>query len=108
MNAPLGEFEVVVLMAVLQLEAEANGSAVRQEIEVRTGRRVSRGSVYVTLDRLEEKGLLSSSVETASTVRGGMRRLFRVTPRGLKAVKHSVSTLASMQVGLERVLGGLV
>jgi DNA-binding PadR family transcriptional regulator len=105
MQAPLGEFEVVVLMAVLQLAADANGSAVRQEIERRVGRAVSRGSVYVTLDRLEEKGLLASRVEDAPNVRGGTRRLFRATPAGLKAVKNSVTTMTRMRVGLESILG---
>jgi DNA-binding PadR family transcriptional regulator len=106
MQAPLGEFEVIVLMAVLQLERDANGSAVRQEIERRTGRKASRGSVYVTLDRLEEKHLLSSRLLDAPNVRGGTTRLFRVTATGLKAVRHSVSTFASMQAGLEHLLGG--
>jgi len=92
-------------MAVLHLADEANGSAARLEIERRTGRRVSRGSVYVTLDRLEGKGLLSSRLVAAPTVRGGIRRLFRATPAGIKAVKHAVSTLAQMHVGLERVIG---
>lgn len=105
MQAPLGEFEVVVLMAVLQLSEEANGSAVRQQIEQRIGRTVSRGSVYVTLDRLEEKGLLVSHVEEAPNVRGGTKRLFGATPAGLKAVRHAVTTMARMQVGLELVLG---
>lgn len=110
MQAPLGEFEVVVLMAVLQLapgEKDANGSAVRQQIETRIGRAVSRGSVYVTLDRLEEKGLLASRVESAPNVRGGTKRLFRATPAGVRAVKHAVTTMARMQVGLESVLGSL-
>jgi PadR family transcriptional regulator PadR len=107
MQAPLGEFEVVVLMAVLQLAAEANGSAVRQKIEQRIGRQVSRGSVYVTLDRLEEKGLLVSVVQDAPNVRGGTKRLFRTTPAGVKAVKHSVTTMARMRVGLESILGDL-
>ena len=105
MKAPLGEFEVVVLMAVLRLATGANGSAVRHEIEQRIGRTVSRGSVYVTLDRLEEKGLLASRVEEAPNVRGGVRRLFLATPAGLKAVRHSVTTLTRMQAGLESVLG---
>jgi PadR family transcriptional regulator PadR len=107
MKAPLGEFEVVVLMAVLRLTTEANGSAVRQEIERRTNRPVSRGSVYVTLDRLEEKGLLSSRLVDAPTVRGGTRRLFRVTPTGIKAVKNAVATIVRMHEGLEPLLGDL-
>jgi PadR family transcriptional regulator PadR len=105
MQAPLGEFEVVVLMAVLHLGHDANGSAVRNEIERRIARRVSRGSVYVTLDRLEEKGLLSSRLIAAPTVRGGAKRLFRVTAPGLKAVKHAVATLERMRQGLEPLLG---
>lgn len=105
MQAPLGEFEVVVLMAVLHLGHDANGSAVRDEIEQRIGRRVSRGSVYVTLDRLEDKGLLASRLMEAPTVRGGQKRLFRATPAGVKAVKHAVETVERMRRGLEPLLG---
>jgi DNA-binding PadR family transcriptional regulator len=107
-DAPLGEFEVIILMAALHLGSEANGSAIRDEIEFRTGRRVSRGSVYITLDRLEEKALLASHLEGESQNRGGRpRRLFRVTATGVKAVKHSLSVLARMHKGLEPVLGDL-
>ena len=107
MQAPLGEFEVVVLMAVLHLGQDANGSAVRHEIERRLGRSVSRGSVYVTLDRLEEKALLSSRLVEAPTVRGGARRLFRVSAAGVKAVKHALATVSRMHQGLEDLLGQL-
>ena len=107
MQAPLGEFEVVVLMAVLHLDDEANGSAVRDEIERRLGRRVSRGSVYVTLDRLEQKSLLSSRLVAAPTVRGGTKRLFRASASGVRAVKHALSTVSRMHQGLEAVLGKL-
>ena len=108
MHAPLGEFEVVVLMAVLHVlheGREAHGSAVREEIERRVARQVSRGAVYVTLDRLEEKGLLSSRLIDAPTVRGGARRLFRATAAGVKAVRHSVTTLDRMRTGLDPILG---
>jgi DNA-binding PadR family transcriptional regulator len=105
-DAPLGEFEVIVLMAALHLGRQAYGSAMLDEIEARTGRRVSRGSVYITLDRLEDKGLLESRLEEASQKRGGRpKRLFRVTGAGLKAVKHSLSVLARMHKGLEPLLG---
>ncbi len=107
MSSPLGEFEVVVLMAVLRLGNEANGSDVRAEIERRTRRRVSRGSVYVTLDRLEEKGLAASRTLNAPTVRGGVTRLFRVSPAGLKELRHAVATFARMHEGLEPILGDL-
>jgi DNA-binding PadR family transcriptional regulator len=107
MQGPLGEFEIVVLMAVLRLEDQANGAAVRQHIEHRAKRRVSRGSVYVTLDRLEEKGLLSSRLIDAPRVRGGTKRIFRVTPAGLKAAKHALAMFVRMHEGLEPLLGRL-
>lgn len=105
MRAPLGEFEVVVLLAVLQLDNESHGSRVRDAIHERTGRRPSRGAVYVTLDRLEEKGLLTSKLIDAPHVRGGTRRLFRTTSTGVRAVKHALATVARMRQGLEPLLG---
>lgn len=108
MKAPLGEFEVVVLMAVLHLADDAFGTSVCGDIVDRTGREASRGAVYVTLDRLEEKGLLSSRFDDATPSRGGRRkRLFSVTPTGLRAVKSSVETIVRMHDGLEPILGGL-
>ena len=107
-HAPLGEFEVVVLMAVLHLGDDAFGSSIRDEIERRSGRAVSRGAVYITLDRLEEKSLLASRLAGASSSRGGRpKRLFRVTPAGLKAVKHAIGLLVRMHKGLEPLLGEL-
>lgn len=104
----LGEFEVVILMAVLHLGGDAFGSAIRDEIERRSGRPAARGSVYVTLDRLEEKGLLASRLDGAAPNRGGRpRRVFRVTAAGLKAVRHSVALLSRMHKGLEPLLGDL-
>ena len=110
-TSPLGEFEVVVLMAVLHLSQagdDAFGSAIRDDIERRSGRQVSRGSIYITLDRLEEKGLLTSRSGGTSADRGGRpKRLFRVTPPGRRAVKHSLTLFARMRAGLEPVLGDL-
>jgi PadR family transcriptional regulator len=106
-DTPLGEFEVVLLMAILHLlrtSDDAFGSAIRDEIERRSGRRVSRGSIYITLDRLEEKGLLRSRLGETSAGRGGRpKRLFRVTPAGRRAVKHSVTLVARMHAGLDLV-----
>ena len=108
-TSPLGEFEVVVLLAVLHLlqsNDDAFGSAIRDEIERRSGRRVPRGSIYVTLDRLEEKGLLTSRLAGSASGRDGRpKRLFRVTASGLRMVKHSVRLLSGMSVGLEPLLG---
>lgn len=104
----LGEFEALMLMAALHLNergAESNGSAIRAEIEARTARAVPRGSIYVTLDRLEDKKLLSSKLVAATEKGRRPKRVFRVTPAGVRAVKASVSTLVSMHKGLEPVLG---
>jgi DNA-binding PadR family transcriptional regulator len=107
-RAPLGEFEVIVLMAVLHLDQAAYGSTIRDEIERRTGRAVARGAVYITLDRLEEKGLLTSRPGDSVPGRGGRpRRLFRVTAPGVRSVKHAVGMLTRMHKGLEPLLGDL-
>ena len=106
--AILGEFEVVVLMAVLHLGSDAYGSAIRDEIERRSGRAVARGAVYITLERLEEKGLLASTTAGSSDSRGGRpKRVFRTTPAGVKSVKHALSMVAKMHKGLEPILGHL-
>ena len=95
-------------MAVLHVHDEAYGSAIRDEIERRSGRAVSRGAVYITLERLEEKGLLSSAHGAASAARGGRpKRLFRVTPFGLRSVRHSLAQMKRMHAGLEPLLGDL-
>jgi DNA-binding PadR family transcriptional regulator len=108
-STALGELEVLLLLAILHLteqRAGAYGSTIRGEIESRTGRPIPRGSIYVTLDRLEEKGLLASREGGTSLARGHRpKRLFKVTPTGVRAVKSSVTALAQMQRGLEAVLG---
>lgn len=101
----LGEFEQVVLLAVLRLEADAYGSAVSREIEERAGRSVSRGALYVTLDRLEQKGFLSSRLGDPTPSRGGRaKRYLRVTPAGLRALRASRATLERLWQGLDGVL----
>jgi len=104
----LGEFEALLLLAVLHLteaKLDAYGSAVRDEIETRSGRPAPRGSIYVTLDRLEEKGLLSSRTTGGSAARGHRpKRIFTVTALGFRAVRASVSAFSRMQRGLEALL----
>jgi DNA-binding PadR family transcriptional regulator len=105
-SAPLGEFEVAVLMAVLHLGDAAVGVAVRDEIAGRTGRAVVRGAVYVTLDRLEDKGLLTSRLDDATPERGGhRRRYFKVTAVGLRRVRQALAMVERMRAGLEPILG---
>ena len=101
----LGEFELVVMLAVLQAGEGAYAVGVRRVIEERTGRRVSRGTVYVTLNRLERKGLLSSSLSPPTPERGGKaKRIFRLRPGGIEAVRASRSMLRAMGRGVDPLL----
>jgi PadR family transcriptional regulator PadR len=99
---PLGEFEQLVLLAVMRLDDGAYAVPIRQEIEARTSRSVARGALYVTLDRLEEKGYLKSWLADATAERGGRaKRFYEVKPAGAKALEYSWAALRSMWEGLE-------
>jgi PadR family transcriptional regulator PadR len=98
----LGEFEQIVLLALLRLGKTAYGVPVRREIELRTKRSVSVGALYSTLDRLEAKGYVASWFADPSPERGGRsKRFFRVEPLGLKAVRRSQKAMATMLEGLD-------
>lgn len=102
---PLGEFEQLVLLAVLRLDAEAHGVGIGQALEAHAGRNVSRGALYTTLDRLEVKGLLRWRVVPGGDERARLpRRLYTVTAKGLTAVRQSHRALARMSRGLESIL----
>jgi PadR family transcriptional regulator PadR len=104
----LGEFEVIVLLAVLHVGDEAFGSAIRDDLEARSGRPASRGAVYITLDRLEEKGLLTSTLCDGTSARGlRPRRYFTLTADGTAALRSSLQLVARMHRGLEGALGKL-
>jgi PadR family transcriptional regulator PadR len=97
----LGEFEHIVVLALLRLSDEAYGVTVRQEIEERTGREVSIGAIYATLARLETKGYVSSYLGDPTPERGGRsKRFFRVTAKGVAAVNRTHRALQSMTEGL--------
>lgn len=97
----LGEFEHIVVLALLRLEDRAYGVTVRQEIEVRIDREVSIGAVYATLERLERKGYVSSQRGDPTPERGGRsKRFFRVTADGVEAVSRTHRALESMTEGL--------
>jgi PadR family transcriptional regulator PadR len=98
----LGEFEQIVLLAVLRLGDHAYGVPIRQEIEKRTGRSLTVGALYRTFDRLEEKGFVRSSFSDPTPERGGRsRRYFTVAPLGLRALRESRDALAAMWEGLD-------
>jgi PadR family transcriptional regulator PadR len=85
----LGEFEEFTLLAVRALGESTYGVPVQQFVEQATGRRASIGAVYAALERLEEKGFLRSEFSEATATRGGKRkRLFSVTPLGLRTAKE--------------------
>ena len=105
-NGALGEFEQMVLLATLRLgEDEAYGSRVREEIETRADRRVARGALYVTIDRLVEKGFLDSRAGDPVRGRGGRpRRYLAVTPEGLAAVRKAKAAWTNLWDGLDAVM----
>lgn len=103
----LGEFEQMVLLAVLQLKAEAFAVGILEELDRRVGRSVSRGALYKTLERLETKGFLAWGTEEGPPERGGHpRRLFAVTPRGIAALQEARQALTRLWEGLDSVLEG--
>lgn len=105
-TTPLGEFEQFTLLGVLHCGDDAYGVPIWRELELRGGRRVSLGAVYKTLDRLEAKGLLTSAVGAPSPERGGRsKRLYQVTPAGLRLLRSSLAALARMTEGLDAELG---
>lgn len=98
----LGEFEHVVLLALLRLEDRAYGVTVRQEIQARTNREVSIGAAYATLDRLQTKGYVKSFRGEPTAERGGRsKRFFRITASGVTAVNRTQQALQRMTEGLE-------
>jgi PadR family transcriptional regulator PadR len=101
----LGEFEQIVLLAVLRLGKNAYGVTILEEIEQRTGRSVMIGAVYATLDRLENKRYISSRVGSPTPERGGRaKRFFKVTGQGSAALERSREILQNMWAGLDPLL----
>lgn len=104
-DAHLGEFEQVVLLAILRLQDNAYAIPIREEIEAKTGRAVSRGALYTALDRLETKRCLRSRMSAPIAERGGRsRRYFTVTPAGLAALRAARHALQQLWQGLDQVL----
>jgi PadR family transcriptional regulator PadR len=102
MREALGEFEQLVLLAIMQLDGEVYGVPIVDEIERRTGRSVAPAAVYVTLRRLEEKGLLSSKMSAPTAERGGKaRRCVKITAAGLASLREARQVLDSMWKGLD-------
>jgi PadR family transcriptional regulator PadR len=106
MAETLGEFEQLILLAILQLGPEAHAARVREKIEREADRKVTRGALYVTLDRLTAKQLVEWEVEESTSARGGIpRRRFLVTQPGVEALRRSRAVVRTLSRGLEQILG---
>jgi PadR family transcriptional regulator, regulatory protein PadR len=105
MDAYLGEFEHLVLLAILRLGDTAYAVPIRQELETHAGRSVARGALYTTLDRLEDKRLVHSRLADANEGRGGRpRRYFDVTPLGMAALRNARAVIDRLSNGIEWTL----
>jgi|SRR5215471_10279548 len=101
----LGDMEHLVLLAILRLGPDAYGIPILDEVCARSGREVSRATVYVALKRLEQKGLVSSRVGESTPERGGRaKRYFKIKPAGLKALRESRAMFLDLWRDFESVL----
>lgn len=103
--AALGEFEQLILLAVLRLGEGAYGATIHQEIEQRTERAISLSAVYTTLDRMEAKGFVGSRLGEPTPQRGGRRKKFyALSAAGSEALSRSYRTFRAMTHGFESQL----
>src|SRR5262245_342943 len=104
----LGEFELLVLLAILRLDDDAYGVTIRDALESETSREVALGAIYKTLGRLEDKGYISSRLGDPTPQRGGRRKkLYRLEAVGSGAMKQGMAGLSRLTGGLGRALEAL-
>ena len=104
MNGPvnLGEFELVILLAILRLRDDAYGVTVRAELAERTGRTVAPGALYTAFERLEHKGLIASRMSDPTPQRGGRaKRHVTVTAAGMEALTRALHAYERLLEGLD-------
>jgi DNA-binding PadR family transcriptional regulator len=100
-DGTLGEFEQLVLLALMRLGPDAYGVSICQDITDRTGRDVSLGAVYKTLERMEDKGYIQSRIGEPTAERGGRRKKhYKLLAAGRRALRQSIAALRSMTRGL--------
>jgi DNA-binding PadR family transcriptional regulator len=103
----LGGFELLVLLALIRLGDDAYGVPISEAIEESSGREVALGSVYITLERLEDKGLVSSRLGEPTAERGGRAKTyFKVTSKGLREVRNAQRTLVNLWKGVPQLERG--
>ncbi len=99
----MGDLQHMAMLAVARLDKEAYGAAIRDELMLVADRKVTVPTVYVTLVRLEEQGLVRSSEAPVAGARGGRpRRVFRLTPEGWQALEESRAAMSRMWEGVVR------
>ncbi len=103
----LGGFELLVLLALIRIGDEAYGVPISEAIEESSGKEVAMGSVYITLERLEQKGFVSSRLGEPTAERGGRAKTyFRITAKGLREVRQARRTLMNLWQGVPQLQGG--
>lgn len=103
----LGEFEHIVLLALLRLETHAYGAAIRQLLQSEINRDVALGALYSTLERMEKKGLVASKLGESTAQRGGRpKRFFAVTAEGKAALRYAKQAIDNMWQGIALKVGG--
>jgi len=103
----LGNFEQAVLLSIIRLRDKAYGRAILQEIETRLGREVAAGAVHATLERLENKGLVTSQLGSGTAIRAGRpRRYYQLKPSGVSALNDSRAAVENLWRGLRWPLKG--
>ena len=104
-TTPLGEFELLVVLSTIALGDTAYPVSIAADIEKRTGRKANRTTVLITLERLEDKDLVTSRYGDPTPERGGRaKRFFSAKPRGIEAVRQSIERIQTMSAGLNDVL----
>lgn len=106
-GASLGGLELMVLLATMRLGNDAYGVTIRGAVKEATGRDVATASVYFALERLQDRGLLTSRLGEPTAERGGRaKRYFRVTPSGVRDLRHAQQSLMTLWAGLPELVGG--
>jgi DNA-binding PadR family transcriptional regulator len=109
MGESVGEFEQLILFAVVRLDADATAVTIKRAIETRTSRTISSGALYTALDRLEARGFVQSRFGEPTAARGGKRkRLYTIEPAGARALTRSYEALQKMASGMTARLQGLL
>lgn len=98
----LGDFEQLVMLAVMRLDEDAYGTSIREELKARAEREVSPGAIFTTLERLESRGLVTSRYGEPTPERGGRRkRFYKISAEGRKALARSLRAVRRLMQGLE-------